>query len=204
MEIIRICLFRQSSSTAPARPDTYTSQIIWFILTTVHYQTTPRCLDDVCMEAISHQPPPVSLTYSRCERWRFSITPASSPKFVQSLSSHTDWQLPALWEILYSSSQPPTISTSQSYAPPLSLLYVLVVTLYCQHSSVRPVVLLLPSLAEDHSQNRVSQHLLSFLQFSHHLWLITLAPLIIVDIYRIIVVIFTYKSAMCGLKCGGE
>ena len=33
-EIIRICLFRQSSSTAPARLDTYTSQIIWFILTT--------------------------------------------------------------------------------------------------------------------------------------------------------------------------
>ena len=43
-EIIRICLFRQSSSTAPARPDTYTSQIIWFILTTNYHPLFVRRL----------------------------------------------------------------------------------------------------------------------------------------------------------------
>ena len=60
---------------------------------------------------------------------------------------------------------PPIILPSQSYAPPLSLPSVLVVTLYCQHSSI-----LLPNFAGDHSQSRVSHLLLlSFLQFTRQL-----------------------------------
>ena len=142
----------------------------------------------------------VSSQFNIQQVWEMAALNNSRQYFEVCTVTPQPYWLTALWEILDSSSQPPTISTSQSYAPPLSLPSVLVVTLYCQHSSVRPVVLLLPSLAGDHSQDRVFQHLLSFLQFTHHLWL----SLIIVDLFRIIVVIFTYKSAMCGLRCGGE